>query len=88
MSLDEHVVDMPVPGLVSIAGGKFTTYRIMARDVIDAAVLDLGREIPSSVTGQIPLLGADGLPGIRASAPPVISEDDGMTHPGFHDGNS
>src|SRR5215470_5136589 len=32
----EHVVDVPVPGLASIAGGKFTTYRLMARDVIDA----------------------------------------------------
>ena len=34
----EHVVDVPIPGLASIAGGKFTTYRLMARDVVDAAV--------------------------------------------------
>src|SRR6185437_8198627 len=34
----EHVVDTPLPGLASIAGGKFTTYRLMARDVVDAAV--------------------------------------------------
>ena len=27
----EHVVDAPLPGLVSIAGGKFTTYRLMAQ---------------------------------------------------------
>ena len=27
----EHVVDVPVPGLASIAGGKFTTYRLMAQ---------------------------------------------------------
>src|ERR1700678_4051239 len=33
----EHVVDAPLPGLVSIAGGKFTTYRLMAKDVVDAA---------------------------------------------------
>jgi glycerol-3-phosphate dehydrogenase len=74
----EHVVDTPVPGLVSVAGGKFTTYRIMARDAIDTAVRDLGREIPASVTGQIPLLGADGLPGIRASAP-RLAEDFGLS---------
>ncbi len=37
----EHVVDTPLPGLASIAGGKFTTYRLMARDVVDAAVADL-----------------------------------------------
>ena len=64
----EHVVDVPVPGLVSIAGGKFTTYRLMARDVIDAAVQDFGRTVPDSVTDQLPLLGADGLPAVRAAA--------------------
>src|SRR5580700_5881522 len=64
----EHVVDVPVPGLVSIAGGKFTTYRLMARDVVDAAVADFGREVPSSVTDQLPLLGADGLAGVQAGA--------------------
>ena len=64
----EHVVDVPVPGLVSIAGGKFTTYRLMARDVVDAAVADFDRSVPSSVTEQLPLLGADGLVGVRAGA--------------------
>jgi len=64
----EHVVDVPVPGLASIAGGKFTTYRLMARDVVDAAVADFDRSVPSSVTEQLPLLGADGLVGVRAGA--------------------
>ena len=64
----EHVVDVPVPGLASIAGGKLTTYRLMARDVVDAAVADFGREIPASVTDQVPLLGADGLAAVRAGA--------------------
>ena len=64
----EHVVDAPLPGLVSIAGGKFTTYRLMAKDVIDAAVENFPRPVPPSVTGELPLLGADGLPAVRASA--------------------
>jgi glycerol-3-phosphate dehydrogenase len=64
----EHVVDAPLPGLVSIAGGKLTTYRLMARDVIDAAVADFPRAVPPSVTEQLPLLGADGLPAVRAAA--------------------
>jgi glycerol-3-phosphate dehydrogenase len=64
----EHVVDVPVPGLASIAGGKFTTYRLMARDVVDAAVAGFGRPVPASVTEQLPLLGADGLAGVRAGA--------------------
>jgi glycerol-3-phosphate dehydrogenase len=77
----EHVVDVPVPGLASIAGGKFTTYRLMARDVVDAAVADfgrLGREVPGSVTDQVPLLGADGLAAVQAGAL-RLAEDYGMT---------
>ena len=72
----EHVVDAPLPGLVSIAGGKFTTYRLMARDVVDAAVADLPEPPPPSVTGQLPLLGADGLPAVRASAARLASDYD------------
>jgi len=64
----EHVVDVPVPGLASIAGGKFTTYRLMARDVVDAAVAGFDRSVPASVTEQLPLLGADGLAAVRAGA--------------------
>ncbi len=64
----EHVVDSPLPGLTSIAGGKFTTYRLMARDVVDAAVAGLPGQVSPSVTGQLPLLGADGLPAVLASA--------------------
>jgi glycerol-3-phosphate dehydrogenase len=74
----EHVVDVPVPGLVSVAGGKFTTYRLMARDVVDAAVAGFEREVPASVTHQVPLLGADGL----AAAVPAagrLAEDYGVT---------
>ena len=69
---------MPVPGLASIAGGKFTTYRLMARDVVDAAVADLGREVPGSVTDQVPLLGADGLAAVQAAAG-RLAEDYGVT---------
>jgi glycerol-3-phosphate dehydrogenase len=64
----EHVVDVPVPGLASIAGGKFTTYRLMARDVVDAAVADFGRDVPGSVTDRVPLLGADGLAAVQPAA--------------------
>lgn len=34
----EHAVAVPAAGLVAIAGGKYTTYRVMAADAIDAAV--------------------------------------------------
>ncbi len=77
----EHVVDVPVPGLASIAGGKFTTYRLMARDVVDAAVAAgmaaPSRDIPASVTDQTPLLGADGLAAVTAGAS-RLAEDYGV----------
>jgi len=69
-----------VPGLASIAGGKFTTYRLMARDVVDAAVAGLSREVPASVTDQVPLIGADGLAAVRAGAG-RLAEDYGVPRP-------
>ncbi len=74
----EHVVDVPVLGLASIAGGKFTTYRLMARDVVDAAVADFSRDVPGSVTEQVPLLGADGLAAVQPAAG-RLAEDYGVT---------
>lgn len=60
----EHAVGTSVKGLVVIAGGKYTTYRVMAEDAVDAAVhgmsTQLDRHAPSSVTENVPLLGADG----------------------------
>ncbi len=56
----EHLVAQPVPGLVMVAGGKFTTYRVMAKDAIDAAADALDGRVPSSITQEVPLLGAEG----------------------------
>ncbi|MGW5333721.1 glycerol-3-phosphate dehydrogenase/oxidase [Streptomyces bauhiniae] len=58
----EHTVAHPVPGLVVVAGGKYTTYRVMAKDAVDAAVHGLDRRVAESVTEEIPLLGAEGYP--------------------------
>ncbi|QIK68510.1 glycerol-3-phosphate dehydrogenase [Nocardioides sp. HDW12B] len=56
----EHAVARPQPGLISIAGGKYTTYRVMAEDAVDAARPDLPGSVPPSVTENIPLVGAEG----------------------------
>ncbi|MFC7246336.1 glycerol-3-phosphate dehydrogenase/oxidase [Catellatospora aurea] len=55
----EHAVVEPLLGLLLVAGGKFTTYRVMAQDVIDKAVRRLG-DVRHSGTADLPLLGADG----------------------------
>jgi len=56
----EHVVAHPAPGLVVVAGGKYTTYRVMAEDAVDEASRALDEKVPASVTEQIPLVGAEG----------------------------
>ena len=56
----EHAVSEPTPGLFLVAGGKLTTYRVMATDVVDRAARRLGRSVRPSMTAHLPLLGADG----------------------------
>jgi len=63
----EHAVAHAVPGLVVVAGGKYTTYRVMARDAVDTAVHGLHIKVPPSVTENVPLLGAEGYAALRNS---------------------
>ncbi|MGW5095275.1 glycerol-3-phosphate dehydrogenase/oxidase [Streptomyces nodosus] len=56
----EHTVAHPVPGLVVVAGGKYTTYRVMAKDAVDEAARALDRRVAACVTEDTPLLGAEG----------------------------
>jgi glycerol-3-phosphate dehydrogenase len=56
----EHAVARVAPGLVAIAGGKYTTYRVMAADAVDAAAVDIPRRVAPSITDKVPLIGADG----------------------------
>ncbi|HEY8619809.1 MAG TPA: glycerol-3-phosphate dehydrogenase/oxidase [Dermatophilaceae bacterium] len=56
----EHVVGHPTPGLVVVAGGKYTTYRVMAVDAVDEVARGIDGRVPASCTERIPLLGAEG----------------------------
>jgi glycerol-3-phosphate dehydrogenase len=56
----EHAVAVPSPGLVAIAGGKYTTYRVMAEDAVDAAAEYIPARVAPSITEKVPLMGADG----------------------------
>ncbi|GAA0270343.1 glycerol-3-phosphate dehydrogenase/oxidase [Cryptosporangium japonicum] len=62
----EHAVVEPMLGLMLVAGGKYTTYRVMAADVIDKAAHRL-RSVPASRTQDIPLIGADGFTAMWAN---------------------
>ncbi|HEY3710347.1 MAG TPA: glycerol-3-phosphate dehydrogenase/oxidase [Amycolatopsis sp.] len=70
----EHAVARVAPGLVAIAGGKYTTYRVMAADAVDAAVVDLPGRPPSSITDKVPLIGADGYHALVNQADHLASE--------------
>jgi glycerol-3-phosphate dehydrogenase len=70
----EHAVARVVPGLVSIAGGKYTTYRVMAADVVDVATEDLPRRVQQSCTENVPLLGADGYYAMRNQVDALAAE--------------
>lgn len=59
----EHTVVAPMPGMVMIAGGKLTTYRVMAKDAVDVAAESLtaaGMTVRASITDRVPLTGANG----------------------------
>jgi glycerol-3-phosphate dehydrogenase len=65
----EHAVFASTPGLVTIAGGKLTTYRVMAADTIDHLC-----DTPS-VTERVPLVGAEGWAQRFASAPDLARNE-------------
>lgn len=53
-----HTVDTSTPGLVTVTGGKLTTYRKMAEDAVDAAFGALGRRRVPCATKTLRLRGA------------------------------
>jgi len=70
----EHAVARVVPGLISIAGGKYTTYRVMAADAVDIGSEDLPRRVAPSCTDRVPLLGADGYFAMRNQVDALAGE--------------
>lgn len=70
----EHTTDRSAPGFVSIAGGKYTTYRVMGKDAIDLAVTDLRRLVNSSCTEKLPLVGTDGYFALTQQSAQIAAE--------------
>ena len=56
----EHACISPVPGLVIVAGGKYTTYRVMAKDGVNLAAKGLDKPVVPCLTDDVPLVGAEG----------------------------
>ena len=53
-----HVVQRRADGLVTVVGGKLTTYRRMAQDAVDEAVAGTGLPAAPCRTTELPLIGA------------------------------
>ena len=53
----EHRVSDEGPGLVRVSGGKYTTYRVMAADAVDAVLGDGAKARPTG-TAELPIIGA------------------------------
>jgi glycerol-3-phosphate dehydrogenase len=51
----EHVIRVAPPGLVTIAGGKWTTYRQMAEEVVDRAAEEAALPRATSRTARLPV---------------------------------
>ncbi|MGY1741223.1 MULTISPECIES: glycerol-3-phosphate dehydrogenase/oxidase [unclassified Blastococcus] len=59
--------------VLTVVGGKLTTYRAMAEETVDAVVARLGRGAVRSVTARLPLVGAAPRPALaRVDAPPRL----------------
>lgn len=67
----EHHIDQPLGSLTVIAGGKYTTYRIMAKDAVDAALQGAHGSVPKSKTATLPLDGADGFHALWSERDPL-----------------
>ncbi|NKX90280.1 glycerol-3-phosphate dehydrogenase/oxidase [Nocardia coubleae] len=71
----EHAVLTAPDGLITVVGGKLTTYRRMAQDVVDAAIAQAGLSAAPCRTTRLPLVGAvSGAARDRIDAPPVLIE--------------
>jgi glycerol-3-phosphate dehydrogenase len=55
----EHLVEPGPGGVITVTGGKLTSYRVVARDVVDAVFRALARRSPRVRTDRIPLAGGD-----------------------------
>ena len=55
----EHAVTWTAPGLVTVSGGKLTTYRAMAEDVVDAVQKSFGEPVRRAPTHRVPLPGGE-----------------------------
>ena len=64
----EHLILVSGSGLITITGGKWTTYRLMAKDTVDTAISRGGLPDKPCITADLPILGSNDIDSVRALA--------------------
>lgn len=74
----EHLIETGPQGVITVTGGKLTTYRVIAADVVAAVFRALGRRPPPDRTDELPLAGGDvrDLPAELTAARAATGADD------------
>ena len=70
----EHRIRTEPNGLVRISGGKFTTYRLMAAQTVDAAMGPAAARAHPSPTAELPIIGAAPIAELNALAAALASQ--------------
>jgi glycerol-3-phosphate dehydrogenase len=70
-----HQIRSPEPGWLDVAGGKLTTYRRIAQQVVDRVLRHLDRKAPPCRTAVEPLLEPEAVRGKSGVLPPEIAAD-------------
>ena len=70
----EHRIRTEPNGLVRISGGKFTTYRLMAAQTVDAALGRVAAKTRPSRTAEVPISGAASLAELHTLAATIAAE--------------
>jgi glycerol-3-phosphate dehydrogenase len=69
-----HLIRCSRPGWIDVAGGKLTTYRLIAQQVVDQVIRHLGRPPVACLTARLPLLEEREVAGLSGIGPPEITE--------------
>ena len=56
----DHIIDLSSSDLVTITGGKWTTYRLMAKDVVDSVETLMGKDPSAAEPAKVSIAGAAG----------------------------
>ena len=70
----EHAITAGPRGLLTVSGGKLTTYRLMAEQIVDRAEKAIGRAHVRATTADVPLVPGDEREPNRAALGPAVAQ--------------